>query len=365
LVLVGPRQDPAEDLCQARNVFWLGARPHETIPSYMANFDVCLIPYRLNSYTRTVYPTKLHEYLMLGKPVVSTALPEVIQFNNGDTPLVHIGGDTDRFEACIIDALAERDPLLLRRRREAAQAHSWVVRIDEMSRIMEGRLTAKRSRVISQWSSLLQQVYRRASKRFFRWVTVTLCAYLLVFHTPLIWWIARPLKVSDPPRHADAIVVFASGVGESGRAGQGYEERVAQAVWLYKQGYAPRMILSSGYRYAFNEAEVMKALAVSLGVPSEAITLEAFAGNTHQDVRFSARIMRGKGLHSALVVSSPYHMRRLSLVWRRQAPEIQPIWAPIPYSHFFGNGRRISLSHLQAIAHEYLGILYYWWRGWI
>ena len=45
-----------------------------------------------------------------------------------------------------------------------------------------------------------------------------------------------------------------------------------QAVELYKKGYAQHLIFSSGYMYAFKEPLVMKALAVSLGVPEEAIS---------------------------------------------------------------------------------------------
>ena len=75
--------------------------------------------------------------------------------------------------------------------------------------------------------------------------------YLLVFQTPLLWWAAEPLKLSAPPEAADAIVVFAGGVGESGKAGGGYQERVKQAVDLYKAGYARSMILSSGFVYRF------------------------------------------------------------------------------------------------------------------
>ena len=109
----------------------------------------------------------------------------------------------------------------------------------------------------------------------------------------------------------------------------------------------------------------MKILAVSMGVPAEAILLEELAGNTRENVRLSAALLRSEGYDSVLVISSPYHMRRVSLVWRKEAPDIAVTWTPISYSHFFGNHTQVKLRHVQAIAHEYLGILYYWWKGWI
>ena len=100
-----------------------------------------------------------------------------------------------------------------------------------------------------------------------------LAAYLLLFQTPFVWWLASPLKLSDGPRQADAIVVFAGGVGESGQAGGGYQERVKRAADLYRSGLAQHVVFSSGYVYAFQEAEIMKGLAVASGIPDAAIVL--------------------------------------------------------------------------------------------
>src|SRR6202030_2753455 len=94
---------------------------------------------------------------------------------------------------------------------------------------------------------------------------------LLLFYTNVIWWAAAPLRVTAPVEPADAIVVFAGGVGESGKAGGGAEERLQRAADLYKAGEAQHLVLSSGYVYSFHEADVMRALAVDLGVPSGAI----------------------------------------------------------------------------------------------
>ena len=116
--------------------------------------------------------------------------------------------------------------------------------------------------------------------------------------------------------------MLAGGVGESGKAGQGYEERVKQAVKLFQAGYASRLIFSSGYVFAFEEAAVMKALTVSLGIPAEAILLEKQAGNTYENVKYVSEILDQHGWHTILLVSSPYHMRRVSLVFAKQAPDI-------------------------------------------
>ena len=190
-------------------------------------------------------------------------------------------------------------------------------------------------------------------------------AYLLIFQTPIVWWAAEPLRIDAAPRKADAIVVFAGGVGESGEAGGGYQERVKQAVDLYRGGYAPRMIFSSGFVFAFQEAEVMKSLAMANGVPASAITLETQAVNTRDNVVQSEQILHERGWRSILLVSSPYHMRRALLTWRRAAPDIEVTPTPVPQSQFYAHGRGASLEQIRGLVQEYAAIVYYWWNGWI
>jgi len=81
-VFVGPLQTDVSALSCLPNVYFLGQKAHDAIPNFIKNFSVCIIPYQVTDYTNNVYPTKLNEYLAMGKPVVSTNLPEIASFNN-------------------------------------------------------------------------------------------------------------------------------------------------------------------------------------------------------------------------------------------------------------------------------------------
>ena len=76
-------------------------------------------------------------------------------------------------------------------------------------------------------------------------------------------------------------------------------------------------------------------------------------------------ILQTHGWKKILLVSSPYHMRRTHLVWQKQAPEVTVLDAPIPISRFYGDGSKVTLQYVKAIFHEYLGLCYYWLKGWI
>ena len=233
-----------------------------------------------------------------------------------------------------------------------------------MAGLIEDALAARRARR-EGWAANLRRVYQAGSRRSLRTAAIAATVFLLVFHTPLLWILAEPLRIADTPRAADAIAVFAGGVGESATAGGGYQERVKQAVDLYDAGYAPRLIFSSGFVGAFREAEIMRGLAVDLGVPPESIILEEQAGSTYENVTFVRDIAQRFGAKRVLLVSSPYHMRRALLTWRRQAPGIEAVATPVPGSQFYAHGWGASIQQFRGIAWEYAAIVLYWSRGWL
>lgn len=372
-VFVGPLVEDTARLRRFKNVFFTGEKKHSALPDYINTFDVCLIPYNMTKYTSTVYPTKLNEYLIMGKPVVSVALSEVERFNSKYPDIVLVARSKEEFNACIRQALTYNNLVLTQRRIETARVNSWENRVSEMILLMEESIRQKDINREGRWQDLLLSFYHKARVRFFEYLFTAAILYGIIFYTPFVWWLAGPLKITQNLDKADAIVVLAGGVGESGRAGQGYEERVKYAVELYKKNYAENLIFSSGYRYIFREPIVMRALAISLGIPENAIILEEKASNTFENVNNVGKILADKGWNKIILVSSPYHMLRAYLVFHKNLPQMQVIYSSIPESHFYRHGlsrgkrvlKQINLQQINGILHEYLGILYYWVKRYI
>jgi glycosyltransferase involved in cell wall biosynthesis len=126
LVLLGPIRTDISALLQISNVHWLGSKPHVELASYLAGMDVLIMPYQLNDYTRAIYPAKLHECLAMGKPLVTTDLPEVRPFHH----VVRMARDADEFLQHIREALAEDDKVVRAQRRRVAEANSWPSRYE-------------------------------------------------------------------------------------------------------------------------------------------------------------------------------------------------------------------------------------------
>jgi uncharacterized SAM-binding protein YcdF (DUF218 family) len=253
-------------------------------------------------------------------------------------------------------------PSEVSRRIAVAESNSWERRLENMSQLIDAELTQRLSRTTG-WEERLSRLYGAAKAGPAKLAAVVLVLYLLIYQSPMVWLLAEPLRIVQTPQAVDAVVVFAGGVGESGRAGGGVQERIAKAVNLYRAGVAPRLIISSGYVFTLREAEVMKAIAMANGVPADAILLEESATDTYQNVVFTHRILADHNWRRIALVSSPYHMRRALLTWRKAAPEVEVIATPPEASQFYAHTRGASSEQIRGLLQEYAGIVYYWWLG--
>ncbi len=116
-----------------KNIRIVGGRPYSVLPAYLKAFDVCILPNKINDYTRNMFPMKFYEYLSAGKPVVSTPLPALSEH----TDLYYLANNYDEFVKNIETALTESDSNLKERRFAAARKNTWDVRIQSMSEIID------------------------------------------------------------------------------------------------------------------------------------------------------------------------------------------------------------------------------------
>jgi len=365
LLFIGPVQVDISEMKGLGNVIFLKKKEHNELAGYINNFDVCLIPYLLNEYTETVYPTKINEYLAMGKPVVSTALPEVIKFNNEYKQIIYTAAAYEDFEELIKKAMKESSLELRNRYVEAARDNSWDARIEKMSVLINNEIEQKKMDKEGRWKENLLFFYRSARRKAVKFIILCLVFYYIIFNTSFVWFLASPLKISEFAQKADAIIVFGGGVGETGSPGKSTIERARYAVELYKKGYASNIVFSSGYAYIYNDAENMKLIAVSMGVPEKNIILEEKANSTYENVIFSKNILEKNNWKRVLLVSSPYNMRRAQMVFNKNCKGINVIYSPVPLAQFYDRDTGVRLEQIKAVIHEYSGIVYYWLKRYI
>jgi glycosyltransferase involved in cell wall biosynthesis len=143
-VFVGPVENLREqtsllrELSAAPNVFLLGSKTVGELPAYAQHLDVCMLCYRINEYTKFIYPLKLHEYLASGRPVVGTPIDALQPF----VDVVQLARTSDEWSAARMAAMAGESscPAAVSRRRQIAREHDWDRLVHRIALALAARL---------------------------------------------------------------------------------------------------------------------------------------------------------------------------------------------------------------------------------
>ncbi len=128
------------DLLKQTNIYLLGPKQYQILPDYLRGFDVAVLPCPKNDYTASMFPLKFFEYLSAGKPVVATDLPALRHYNDAciltQTPDDFIQALDSVFEGKMPDK---------KKCLELAREHTWQKRLDQMEKLLVGKLKIKSS----------------------------------------------------------------------------------------------------------------------------------------------------------------------------------------------------------------------------
>jgi SanA protein len=117
----------------------------------------------------------------------------------------------------------------------------------------------------------------------------------------------KTYPAADVPDRRVAIV-FGAGLWRNGTATPVLQDRVQTAANLYFAGKVEKLLMSGDNRFVdYNEPAVMRELALSLGVPEEAIVLD-YAGRRTYDTCYRAKAIFG--VTEAILVTQAFHLPR-------------------------------------------------------
>ena len=115
------------------NITVLGPIDYKELPKYASCFSVSTIPFVINEITESTSPIKLFEYMAMGKPIVTTAMPECRKYQS-----VLIGEDHDDFIAQIEKALKlHSDKNYLKLLHKEAEENSWDAKARDIAEMIE------------------------------------------------------------------------------------------------------------------------------------------------------------------------------------------------------------------------------------
>lgn len=155
------------------------------------------------------------------------------------------------------------------------------------------------------------------------------------------------LVFNEPLKNAEAIILL---------AGDGFS-RCQHAAWLYKQGWAKKIVISGGianYNYGSYPAKELLPELIKLGVKKSDVILDEQSMNTRDQAVNIVKLAREKKWKKIILVASHYHQSRAFLTFLQARKEarikIQIINSPVSnLSWFVKNkwGKRIDLLEFE------------------
>ena len=365
--LVGPIYINIKKLKNIKNIRFLGSLENNLLPSYIQKFDVCIVPYIKNKYTDSVFSCKLNEYLAMGKHVISTNILDHEIFNKKYNNIIDIANNKDNFSMILKERLNSKDFLTSKenqqRRMRVAKSNDWSHFFEKISSQLEisGKRIIPRKPLL--WKDEIFKIYKNSRKR--KAIFFSLFFSIGFINSPLIPFLGGSLVISEEPRIVDAIVVI-SGTGEGGYRNNSFQMRAIDSVNFYKDGFTKKIILSSGKEQSIPEVELMKLFIMSKGIPDSSIEpITNYPSSTFESVKMIGDFLKKKKYKNIMLITSPYHSRRLSLVWKKNIKDINisfPEVVDTPSVNFHWG---LDFDKTKLIFYEYSAIAYYWFKGWL
>jgi uncharacterized SAM-binding protein YcdF (DUF218 family) len=144
--------------------------------------------------------------------------------------------------------------------------------------------------------------YRRPVLRWVLFVAAALVAAWLVACLVLFVW---PPAESNPPGHADAVIVLS-----------GDKKRLPPALDLVRKGVAPVLAISTVERTK-HWAAARRLCAAGRYAGARVLCFDAVPFSTQGEARTVARLARERGWRSIVVVTSTFHVTRATMLFHR------------------------------------------------
>jgi hypothetical protein len=101
-----------------------------------------MLQWKMDEWIKCCNPLKMFEYMASGKPVVSVAIAEAMQYSD----IISIAQDKEEFCMAIRRELQNDTAERSRQRVEIARKHCWDGKVEEISNLVMQTMASKRSK---------------------------------------------------------------------------------------------------------------------------------------------------------------------------------------------------------------------------
>ncbi len=196
------------------------------------------------------------------------------------------------------------------------------------------------------------------------WMAAAILLLVIIvylFRAPLLTGVAEGLIVNDPPAPADIIFLLNGD----------FNTRPFRAAELYKQGYAPQIVIARSEDTPAvelglipNDTDVSLGVLKKLGVPADKIVVLPIPGgvtSTFDEAAVLHKYVESNHIGKVMLVTSAFHSRRAKWIFTRELADL-PVsleMVAVPHSTFDQTNWWRSENGLITLDNEYIKLFYY------
>ena len=169
--------------------------------------------------------------------------------------------------------------------------------------------------ILRALKTILNYLYHKFKRYIVASFFLVISFHVLIFHTPLVWYLGNHLIYYDNFEKKDALVII-SGNGSSNYINLEYQKRFLDIKEIVND-YDYKNIIILGRKQELREVEILTSLIRSEGIDKKHITTINDNLSTYNNVLSINKVLMKKNITGINLITSPYHTNRSKKIWEK------------------------------------------------
>lgn len=316
IFLIGPILFPFKKLKDQKNIILLGEKKHDEILSYLKNFHVGIIPYKVNSFTNSINPLKIYEYVSSGLPVVSTNIKSVNSLSQQQNNLgISICNSQKNFINRLSSIKKKYKPINKKTAIEFGLNNSWNNRFEHL----ENFLLEREKEVKFLEKNMVQQIkkfYYTNKIKTTKVLALIIFSSILIFNTTISEFVFSKFSMKYSNVENNELVVLFTGFGSRQYSNLDYLNRSEDIIFYHGNNQFKNIIIV-GRSSKFDEGILTKDIFNNFF--DDDVILIKDSGSSINNVLKLKKLIQNKfdSVETINIISSPIYTRRLDMLFRK------------------------------------------------
>jgi len=358
IFLIGPILFPFKKLKDQKNIILLGEKKHDEILSYLKNFHVGIIPYKVNSFTNSINPLKIYEYVSSGLPVVSTNIKSVNSLSQQQNNMgISICNSQKNFINRLSSIKKKYKPINKKIAIEFGLNNSWNNRFEHL----ENFLLEREKEVKFLEKNMVQQIkkfYYTNKIKTTKVLALIIFSSLLIFNTTISEFVFSKFSMKYSNVENNELVVLFTGFGSRQYSNLDYLNRSEDIIFYHGNNQFKNIIIV-GRSSKFDEGMLTKDIFNNFF--DDDVILIKDSGSSINNVLKLKKLIKNKfdSVETINIISSPIYSRRLDMLFRKNI-DIKKIF--LEPSRSYEEEKNFDYF---SLIYELFSIIYYKYKNYL